>query len=72
MLLATDREQQWCQGRDLDGIRIRGMPLVNWDDKQELNKSPPSIALPIYTTELARYHMQLGTLILTVFPMSIC
>ena len=41
--------------RDLGGIRIGGgLPLVNRDDKQELDKSPPSIALPIYTTELAR------------------
>ena len=23
-LLATDREQQWCQGRDLGGMRIGG------------------------------------------------
>ena len=40
--------------RDLVGIRIGGMPLVNQDDKRELDKSPPSIALPIYTIELAR------------------
>ena len=30
------------------------MPLVNRNDKQELDKSPPDIALSIYTTELAR------------------
>jgi len=30
------------------------LPLINQEDKQELDKSPPSIALPIYTTELAR------------------
>ena len=53
-VLVTNREQQQCQGRDLGRIRIRGLPLVNRDDKQELDKSPPSIALPIYTTKLAR------------------
>jgi len=42
-LLATNHEQQWCQERDLVGIREGELPLVNRDDKQELDKSPPSI-----------------------------
>ena len=39
-VLVTDCERQWCQGRDLGG---RGLPLINREDKQELDKSPPSI-----------------------------